>query len=833
MITPAHNNIWKPSDQQLTSKSIADTSSSFVPRPSTSSSFITLETTTGDIKNTNSSTQAYYPSYNRGHAFAADYTEQGESRQDSSPLTLSPINLPNLFENEYTMTGDVHTMNHFKKKALTTNLPPLPQSHFMTAPRSHLNSQNAYTYNMSDQGSFNLKPRSYSYQSRTADSSSGGAQQTHLQPVMGNWAQVTTNYQPSHHHNPPHPHLHHPNNPYSRSPNTQTFTSSNPISNRPHHHAPHHTSTPHTSPGTTSTPGVGGHSSSNNTLRSSPEILKTLLRKKACLYEPITSRAIALITWLVGRDLAYTHGYFTRQHLQSGVHAVVAQKIDCGIITRTKVNRCMQIILNSCFHYIIPRPDGVEENGDSFRERFTSEVSVDDSFLMETLSAPWDDLVIDPQVLKQASDHEHPQESQHDDSEDHHDKGSGAAKRVVLICFNDNVRSAEDVIRCHNEFIRDAAIAANLSLSAEEWRLFFSFRDDDGSHITEVTADSSVSLRTFSSPIKNVPQGGCDIPYLSFDFPKSIVSPGDRTTGTKEPWSHVSDIYGQMNFTELSMFRTTWCCKRYEHDPNMCIFAHVDVNKGWLRRNPQVFCYSDQMCPSVTIVHNEKSMLNGCYLNACKDGRLCKLAHSQEEIDYHPNHYKCRPCNPTVTGGTTTSQHQHTHHPHVCQLLDICPNSHPENRFSTPKSSSHHHSNVNKRHHDSSSSRGQKGHGPNTPAGGKHTSSSQTGGDQNTFPNQGSNTIPRGSPALYLSPSPESDFDALFQFPGLSQLYRRNCATHYAYDVVGGGGSSSEVMEYSNFKNDWNSPVGPFGGDDESWNNDKKKNRGFSLYSSI
>jgi hypothetical protein len=87
--------------------------------------------------------------------------------------------------------------------------------------------------------------------------------------------------------------------------------------------------------------------------RASTEVLKTLLRKKACLYEPDTSQAIALVTWLVGRRLALSQGYFTRQELQSGVHSCVAKKIEAGVVTRTKVNRCMVscVLCNFCLSY--------------------------------------------------------------------------------------------------------------------------------------------------------------------------------------------------------------------------------------------------------------------------------------------------------------------------------------------------------------------------------------------------------------------------------------------------------------------------------------------------
>merc|ERR1712227_1066299 len=52
----------------------------------------------------------------------------------------------------------------------------------------------------------------------------------------------------------------------------------------------------------TSVPGSSPNQPSSNPQRSSSEILKTLLRKKACLYEPDTSRSVALVTWLVGRE---------------------------------------------------------------------------------------------------------------------------------------------------------------------------------------------------------------------------------------------------------------------------------------------------------------------------------------------------------------------------------------------------------------------------------------------------------------------------------------------------------------------------------------------------
>jgi hypothetical protein len=554
------------------------------------------------------------------------------------------------------------------------------------------------------------------------------------------------------------------------------------------------------------------HHASSSSSRPSPEVLKTLLRKKACLYEPGTSRAIALITWLVGRNLALTLGYFSRQRLQAGVHAVVANKIDSGMITRTKVNRCMQIILNSCFHYIIPRPDGTEENGEAFRQSFTQTVE-DDTHLLKSLPAPWDDLDITIAENMVYCDEEEEDDDSHretakkskdvkgggsssnvsrtskepkkaskknakvkhgsgkheadtdDASTTQHDSSSiGQSKRLVLLCFNENVRSAEDVLRCHNDFIRDAAISSNLFLTSEEWRYFFSRRDDDGSQ-TSATVDSTASSNAaiYSSPmIKGIE--GCDIPYLSFDIPAEVTHCLAFKDSISEPWGKSSDILGQMNSNELAKFRTTWCCKRYEHDVKLCRFAHVTENKGWLRRDPTIYQYTDQLCPQTTIVKSDDSILKGCHINACKDGLYCRFAHSQEEVDYHPRRYKSKVCE-SCKGGVGSSICR------PCLLLDICPHSHPNQPG---------HHRLNRRRGDSFS-RGKASLKLNT-------ISDTDVGDQDS--------TPAGSPMIYLSPAPISDFDKAFQFAGLQSLFRRNCTVHYASHCGVKG------MKYTLFNND-------------------------------
>lgn len=493
------------------------------------------------------------------------------------------------------------------------------------------------------------------------------------------------------------------------------------------------------SPGSHGRNQPGGKPFTSGGSRPAPEVLKTLLRKKACLYESGTSRAIALITWLVGRSLAVHDGFFSRQKLQSGVHAVVASKITSGMITRTKVNRCMQIILNSCFHYIIPKPDGADDKGGAFRESF-KKTAIDDAHLLKSLSSPWDDVDI-----TKADEIIYSEDNFHDDGDKKNDNQT--EKRVVLLCFNENVRSAEDVLRCHNDFIRDTAIGSNLILTSDEWRYFFSRKDEDGSH-TSSTIESIPSGPPQSPVVRGME--GCDIPYLSFDIPSEVSDCLSFNDKNAEPWGKEGDILGQMNSNELFKFRTSWCCKRYEHDHKLCRFAHADQNQGWLRRDPSVFKYSDEMCQFVATVQSENSILHGCQLNSCKDGVHCKFAHSKEEVDYHPKCYKSKVCQCSKTGGNFMS--------HPCKLLDICPNAHPL------QSGVHYHHRGNKRRGDSFS----KGKG--SPKLGSRSKEEEF-------------KVPEPAHVLYLNPSPLSEFDRSLVFPGLVSLYRRNCSVHYAHHV--------------------------------------------------
>lgn len=437
-------------------------------------------------------------------------------------------------------------------------------------------------------------------------------------------------------------------------------------------------------------PGPKAHSSSAPQVplhqRSPTEVLKTLLRKKACLYEADTSHAISLVTWLVGRRLALSQGYFTRQQLQAGVHSCVAKKIDEEVVTRTKVNRCMQIILNSCFHYIIPRPDGSEENGEAFRSSFTNDAA-DDEHLISTLPAPWNNLSLKSLATTSESDFFNMSDDEGDDKKKGKERSDSLSidsggKRSVLLCFNENVCSASGVFHCHNEFIRDVAHTANLSLSSEEWQSFFT------------------GARGYRKRLNN-----------SDNFESE---------------------YGRMNQQSLSSFRTLWCAKRYEHDHAVCGFAHIEINRGWLRRDPVAHKYKPISCPNIKPLPGKE----GCYINMCPRGVHCENAHSNEEIIYHPGNYKRLACTNSASS---------------CPLRDVCPRVH------TKQDMQHHHSHGYHRH-------GRRRH--------EHSPSQRPRSNSDAVRTGGFGKIPAGSPMLYIDPAPLSEFEKTLLLPGLQAMFR-------------------------------------------------------------
>jgi len=517
---------------------------------------------------------------------------------------------------------------------------------------------------------------------------------------------------PEHHlHEPAHHGRHYLTPHHHAGPSSPTRHSHSLASGSYHHHPMYSRRTSPKSYGS----GPASHTPLHH--RSSTEVLKTLLRKKACLYEPETSLAISLVTWVVGRRLALFQGYFTRQQLQAGVHSCVAGKIKEGHVTRTKVNRCMQVILNSCFHYIIPRPDGSEECGEAFRVAFSREAP-DEEGLLRTLRPPWNNLDFRSIVADEESQSSLFQDS--DEDHHHHDSPSGrqqggkdssaasqagdsldSGKRSVLLCFNENVRAASDVFRCHNEFIRDVAHTGNLSLSPEDWQSFFS---------------GTSAYRKLGAGTNADFQLGC---------------------------SHLAGIHDRMDQRGLSTFRTSWCAKRYDHDHSFCAFAHVDVNRGWLRRDPFAYNYKPVMCPHVKPLQGAKD----CYVNTCPHGVRCDHAHSREEIAYHPDSYKGQHCRNA---------------PGSCPLGDICPNVHAETSSSSHPSLSSSYNRQSKRHYHDQSPYHRSSH-----TGSKRRASSNSGSH-----NTGFGKLPDGSPMLYMDPAPLSEFERTLALPGLQAMFR-------------------------------------------------------------
>lgn len=414
--------------------------------------------------------------------------------------------------------------------------------------------------------------------------------------------------------------------------------------------------------------------------RAATEVLKTLLRKKACLYEPGTSPAVALAAWLVGRRLALARGYFARPELQAGVHAVVAAKIAAGRVTRTKVNRCLQVVLNSCFHYVIPRPDGTEEQGTAEQRAFAAEAA-DEEALLGSLPPPWDGLVL---PLAGTEGPTAAEASARDDGD-----GSSGGRRAVLLCFNENIRCAADVGRCHDEFIRDVARAGGLGLGPEDWRAFFA--------------------------------GARGLPARSLD--RCLPVGPD----------------GILDRRDLARFRTSWCAKRYDHDHAACSFAHVEVNRGWLRRDPDVVPYAPVPCPHVRPLLGAP----GCYVNACPRGEACDKAHSAEEILYHPERRPghaataCSFLRDLGVAATTAASARPSGRPE-----HVPPRRAPPGR---PRST------------------------PGTPP---RRARLTAGG----APATGFGVPPGGAPTLYVAPAPPSAFERTLALPGLRALFRDHAA---------------------------------------------------------
>lgn len=498
---------------------------------------------------------------------------------------------------------------------------------------------------------------------------------------------------------------------------------------------------------------AGDPSSANSSLsgqfnRANADQLKTFLRKKACLYEVETSRAIVIVTWLVGRALSIKKGHFTRQELQTNIHNIVSPQIESGLVTRTKVNRCMQIILNSCFHYVIPKPDGFDEaSARKFAEGFKVTSASDDG-LLDELKAPWTNLqerfrvcdVIDGLELSEAND-----------------ANTAYDVNTVLLCFNANIRSAGDVLYSHNEFIRDIAMSNNLKMTPEDWKFFYSGGD--------MTVMSSGATDAFQN---RGPQQRRNIFHESF-----IISPdkvGDEECGC-------------MSVSNLEKFRTSWCEKRYTHESKNCAFAHIHMNHGWLRRNPRMYKYTPELCKHVKYDRKLQA-----FVNSCPEGKSCSFSHSQEEVNYHPHFYKTMVCN----GGSAREADLMLENEAKGMLkcrgasMDICPFIHYDGYVGEGGGYG-----EGEDVQDSHAEGEQGGHGGSGVGVRPFRTTSVGNGSAFSFSlsaNKGSHERsectgeatakrslgPMVAPMFYVHPAPTSDFEARLKLPGLISLFRQN-----------------------------------------------------------
>jgi hypothetical protein len=387
----------------------------------------------------------------------------------------------------------------------------------------------------------------------------------------------------------------------------------------------------------------------------------------------------------------------------------------------------------------------------------------------------FESIKLDEGICKEDIENEH---------SDHQEGLVDGNRRPVLLCFNDNVRSAEDVLRCHNEFIRDAAISANLVLTAEEWRSFFSRLDDENS-IAEGPSEPSVSGPSTRAPMTKIDkkedyQFSIDVNSF-FEYKSS----SNCQSNLSDRWMKKPDYFGSMGSSDLSKFRSEWCCKRYDHNLSLCRYAHASINQGWLRRDPTKFQYCAKMCPNVFRIDNEAIFLSGCHVNACKDGVHCRYAHSQEEINFHPDVYKTIPCESFRRSIIS------------CESKDICPHFHHCDQ------------------HSGRYSRRQMDWSPRT----KSVSSAAAAKHHSLSKN---NNIPEAASTLYVSPAPESEFERTLLFPGIKSLFRRHGSTMLAHHC----GYSQKDCNYSLFGDNWGLPSKVFhlGTADAAL-------QGFSLYS--
>ena len=330
-----------------------------------------------------------------------------------------------------------------------------------------------------------------------------------------------------------------------------------------------------------------------------------------------------------------------------------------------------------------------------------------------------------------------------------------ADSNTVLLCFNDNIRSAADVLYSHNEFIRDIAMSNNLKMTPEDWKFFYRGGGNNVANHQDV----------MTSP---------------HDFEESfIISP--NKVGDEE--------CGMISQSNLAKFRTSWCEKRYTHESKCCAFAHSAHNHGWLRRNPTLFNYKPVLCEKVNYDPNLQAFVNTCEL-----GTKCPFSHSYEEVHYHPKFYKSQICNNCSARDDLLDDTSSSHAPMLrCRgmSMDICPFIHYEgyvgeavaaedvgpNNLSRDLFGVNANGGVIPMTHPilrTNSGGGASAFSFSLAAGGANGGGGGGGNTGNGGAGDDEPLGPKISPMLYVGAAPMSEFEKVLRLPGLVCLFRQN-----------------------------------------------------------
>lgn len=206
------------------------------------------------------------------------------------------------------------------------------------------------------------------------------------------------------------------------------------------------------------------------------------MRKKTFAYDVDLSRTLTILTWQVGRELTIRKGHFYRRELTDTIHSIAKTVIDRGFTTKTRVNRCLQALLKSCFEYVACYDESSRASGQAFSSIFLRQVDDSATFhLYKQLSPTW------REGLNRhcASSGGLTVDSTHDYDKD---KFTGAP-----MGFKVNIRSYEALKSSLENHIVDIAARAKLKPTGEEWSLFFDGNKDRADHFATVGTEGTSS----------------------------------------------------------------------------------------------------------------------------------------------------------------------------------------------------------------------------------------------------------------------------------------------------------------------------------------------------